>query len=650
MLVAALSLYAAFNGGAFLARETALLCVLVVLALLVCVTTASRPFAQASRGLVVAATALSLFAIWTLLSSTWSHAPARALLEYQRTLLYLAALVLFGLLGRGRKSSQVLAGALAFAFAAVAVAALAVWLMPDRYPVEGFFPRSRMSWPTSYWNSTGLIGALLGVWCLGLTTDLRAAWPVRALSAAGVPLGATLVYLTVSRGALLGAGVAAAALLVLCLGRARGLLTGLPVAAAGTVAAVAVCSGLHGLNVDAPAAQALSDGHAAAGTLALIFGATSLVRALACPVDAPLRGMRTPSVSPRAGWVVRGGVVALALVVALGVGAPQRTTDAFHTFTSSGSVPGDLSPGQRFTYFNNNGRIDHWRAAIHVGFDPRPWHGMGAGTYALQWSLGRRDTTFNVIDAHSTYVEVLGEMGIVGLVLLLIALLTLLGALVVRGWREGPAWAGLAAAACGWAVHTGIDWMWETPAVTLWVFAAGGLALSRPRAANDTENAQPPRQRALQIGLGLGCLALAVLPYLVWRSQVHLDDAARAFRRGDCTRTVDQALQANRGLDVRPEPLELLAYCDVRLGQPVLARKAIAAAIRRDPGNWEFRYDQAIVRAATGGNPRKAARAALARNPLDPLAKLAGQWFVTGPPRDWRRLALSAPTLVPGDR
>ena len=186
--------------------------------------------------------------------------------------------------------------------------------------------------------------------------------------------------------------------------------------------------------------------------------------------------------------------------------------------------------------------------------------------------------------------------------------------------------------------------MWETPTVTLWVFAAGGLALSRPRAPAPEREVW--RQRPLQIGLGLGCLALAVLPFLITRSQHHLNLAADAFRRGDCALTVAQSLRSSRLLSVRPEPFELLAYCDVRLGQPDLARRTIDAAIRRDPGSWELRYDQAIIRAATGGNPRSATRAALARNPLDPLAQEAGRWFLQGPRRDWRRRALSAPTLV----
>lgn len=63
--------------------------------------------------------------------------------------------------------------------------------------------------------------------------------------------------------------------------------------------------------------------------------------------------------------------------------------------------------------------------------------------------------------------SVLGELGIVGLVLIVVPILVILGAFA---WRaRGPdrvAGAALLGAGVGWAVHAGIDWDWEMPAVT----------------------------------------------------------------------------------------------------------------------------------------------------------------------------------------
>ena len=43
--------------------------------------------------------------------------------------------------------------------------------------------------------------------------------------------------------------------------------------------------------------------------------------------------------------------------------------------------------------------------------------GNGAGTYQLQWAQ-HRPYVFTVIDAHSLYLEVLGELGLVGFLLI----------------------------------------------------------------------------------------------------------------------------------------------------------------------------------------------------------------------------------------
>ena len=62
----------------------------------------------------------------------------------------------------------------------------------------------------------------------------------------------------------------------------------------------------------------------------------------------------------------------------------------------------------------------------------------------------------------------------------LIALLTIVGRAAARRPRPGPhALRGRAVAVTvTWAIHAGVDWDWEMPAVTLWVFALGGAALA----------------------------------------------------------------------------------------------------------------------------------------------------------------------------
>jgi len=448
----------------------------------------------------------------------------------------------------------------------------------------------------------------------------------------------------VSRGALIGGAVGALALVALC--RSRGALVGVPVALAGATVAVVACAGATRLTGVPVSAAGVASGHRTALWLGACVLATVALRAALLCVDRRVATVRLPRPGRRS---VLAGAVAGALA-AVGVlvlaGGAQRVADTYESFTSSSSVPLDAPAEQRFTTIANNGPIDHWAVALSEGFGPHPLQGSGAGTYQLLWAHGR-DNDFVVLDAHSVYVEVLGELGIVGLALLVAGLVTMLAALGVRALRDGAAWAGLAAAAAAWAVHAGIDWMWETPAVTLWLFAAGGLALSRPRRDGVAAAASgSARRRTAKVLLGLACVALAVLPVQILRSQRALQDAFAAFRTGDCAAATSAALAAHRALGARAEPFEVMAYCAIRRDRPEVALRAIQAAERRDPGNWEYRYDEAIVRGVLGRRPIAAAREALRLNPLSPTTQAAVRWF-DGPRRTWRSRALAAPTLVP---
>ncbi len=68
-----------------------------------------------------------------------------------------------------------------------------------------------------------------------------------------------------------------------------------------------------------------------------------------------------------------------------------------------------------------------------------------------------------------------------------------------------------------------------------------------------------------------------------------------AFERGDCETASNEALGSSSVLSVRPEPFELLAYCDARAGLEPAGARMIDEAISRDPANWELRYGRAVV-------------------------------------------------------
>jgi HAMP domain-containing protein len=294
---------------------------------------------------------------------------------------------------------------------------------------------------------------------------------------------------------------------------------------------------------------------------------------------------------------------------------------------------------RRLSVINNNGRVSHWRVAVDA-WRAEPLHGTGAGTFQNRWNQDRK-APIQVLDAHSLYVETLGELGVVGLALLLVAL----GALVVGlVWRlrgpERPTIAAVLALVCTWAVHAGADWDWELTAVSVWVFGLAGIALAGPARTG----ARLPR--IVRLIAALGCLVLALPAAAMWRSQTRLEDAVRAFDRGDCPATIDAALDSVGAVGTRAEPWELIAYCDVRLGQGKLAIGSAEAAVRRDPEDWEYHYALALVRGSQREDPRAEAARALALNPLQPEAKDAVQAFGTRRPAVWERRARRLPLYL----
>jgi Flp pilus assembly protein TadD len=125
-------------------------------------------------------------------------------------------------------------------------------------------------------------------------------------------------------------------------------------------------------------------------------------------------------------------------------------------------------------------------------------------------------------------------------------------------------------------------------------------------------------------------------------SQARLDDATRAFKDDDCTTAVDASLNSISMLGVRPEPFELVGYCDLRAGQSRLAVRAMESARTRDPHDWQYAYGLAIAQAFDGQDPR--AMAALARrlNPQEALARDLDEALRRSGPGRWPRVAARA--------
>jgi hypothetical protein len=634
MLVAApglLTLYYAFNAGGFFTGSTGVGAVAVWVAMALRLVTAESPFQGFTRPLALATAALGLFAAWALISAAWSDSSSRALSEFDRALLYLGLLVLFGSV---RRTPERIAWALRGQFAAFVVVgafALVSRVLPHILSTSNAIELDRLSYPITYWNGLGI---LLG---LGLILGLHLAssedeppW-VRVAGAAATPLLATALYLTLSRGAIVAMAVGLVVYLVAA--RPWGAFAGLLAVLPSCALAVAVAYDADLLVSSKPeTAAAVAQGKHVAIYVGVSVALAAVLRAAGLLLDRRL-GAVSVSSRTRRSLAAATGLVALAglLVAFAAFGAAAKIDDQYHRFVSGTQVRGGGDPRTRLTDVGNNGRLDHWEVAL-ASFRKDPLMGTGAGTYGITWAKDRK-SALKVEDAHSLYVEQLSELGVPGLALVLAAILLVLAGFA-GGLRtaERHVYAALLGAGVAWAIHAGVDWDWELPAVTAWFWAFGGMAL----ASRAPVRSAAPRQ-TVRVAMAIGCLALAVTPGLMALSQAHLNSAVAAFRRGDCGSAIASALESLKAIPSRPQPFEVLGYCDVRLGQDRLAIDAMQSGIDRDPENWELWYGLALARANAGVDPRSAAHEALRLNPLAALPRDAVSRFDTNSPRKWKR-------------
>lgn len=639
LLPGALTVYLAFNAGGYFAGVTAAAAAVLLLVMAARVLLAGDPAAGLSPGLLVAAGALALFALWTLLSGGWSDARARALVEFDRALLYFVVLVLFGSLGAGVGRLRWMIRGVALAAVIVCAISLMTRLLPAVWPIDYESLTSRLNYPVTYWNALGLLAAIGLVLCFGMTSNERESRVVRVLSCSAMPLLASTLLLTLSRGAILAAIIGLVVFAVA--GHSRALLSGL--LASGPTTAIAVTFTYRAdllVSVDPLTRAARDQGETVAIAVVLCVIAAAVLRLLALRLDAVMTAVQLTGEARRR--LLAAGLVAVAIglvATAIAVDLPRQ----YDRFANEPNVT-SADPRARLSDPSANGRIQHWRVSFGQ-FERTPLHGSGAGTYEFTWNQ-RRPTPGLVRDGHSLYLEVLGELGLVGLTLVVVAILAILVGIArrLRGPRRAM-YAMVFAACVAWAIVAGIDWHWEMPVVTLWFFALGGAALAR-----DTRGRTPRSPPFWLRGLIAGaCCVLALLaPLRVAISQDRLKASLDGFLTGRCDSAGAAAHDSLQAVGSRPQPYEVMAYCALVDGKPELAVARMGEAVAHEPGNWRLQYGLARMRAMAGRDPLGRAREALRLNPLEALTRDAVKRF-TGlhRPEQWRRAAQGMEILLP---
>jgi O-antigen ligase len=417
----------------------------------------ARPFHGPSRlafGGLIALAALSL------LSMLWAPVVSNAYQAGQIVVLYLGELLAGSLLldrSRARAVEPLLAGGVLI----VIGYGLAGRLLPGVLHFTNYSDaEGRLNQPLTYWNAMGELSALGVVLCLRLAGDeARARW-MRALAlAAAVPLGAGL-YLSFSRGALFACGAGVVALVVLVPRRRQfaGLAAGVVFGVLGGVATApfAAVSSLTG-TISAQETQG-----------AIVLGIVLLLMALA-GLASWLLDVRVSSDRlslPRRSGQIATVLICAGLAAAIILGAKESTASTTQALAGGSSRLATLQ----------SDRFDYWRVALRA-FRTEPLRGVGAGNWNVYW-LRWRTISEGAQDAHSLPLQVLAELGILGLAALL-AFFVGVGLSAARALRRaGPVAAGPTAALITYLIHAPLDWDWQMPAVTLVAIALAGTVIA----------------------------------------------------------------------------------------------------------------------------------------------------------------------------
>lgn len=651
----ALTLYFAFNSGGMFEVTTAVGAAAVLVLAAVVVAFSPQPLRALGPWGMVACGLLACYAVWTLVSAGWSHSDGRALVAFDRVLLYLAVLSLFACVPRTEARFRWLLRGLLFAGATVALVGLTSRLLPDLWPTTTGLVDDRLSYPLTYWNTFGLLVGMACILAVHHTSDEREPAAVRILAAALLPfLGATLL-LTFSRGAILVTVVGVVVYLIAA--RPYGAVGGFLAAAPTTAVALLQTYSADLIHEGTPLVPAaISQGEDLALILFACGAGAALLRALALLVDNRIRDIFSASSDRRrAAWLAGLGCGVAVFLVFIFAGGPSAVNRQYHSFfdnTQEAASNTDAGLRSRIFEIGNDGRLPMWEVARDA-YRAEPLKGTGAGTFQLQWERHRSSGPLRLY-TYSLYLESLGELGLVGILLLGASLLAVLG---VLAWRlrepERPIYAAGFALALAWALHAGVDIDWQSPALCIPVFAIGGLAMARRRdllTAPRSDLGTPPSSRletaasyALRPALALACVAIAVVPARLALAQSDLHDSVEALGAGDCRSAIDSAHDSINETDTGPRPYEVLAMCAARGGDPQAAVHWARQAVEHDPAYWEPHYVLALAQGAAGIDPRREALAAQRANPLLRQPRDAVPAFSQSSPQHWREAALSLP-------
>ncbi len=522
---------------------------------------------------------LATFAIWVLISTSWAPDAERAFAQFNQVSLYVAALAIAIVLARLVPAST-LVGGVALALASIAGVALVSRVFPSTFglqPGRTILPplANRLSFPLGYWNGLGIEVALAYPLLLAIMTSRRSR-VAGALAALPLPILAADMYLASSRGAFVAAAVGVLAYFLLSPRRWPALAAIVVAGGAGAVAVAVLVHKTALVNGEVNTSLGVHQGHRAA----LLIGIACVVTALVWLGLAEL-GRRLPTPPRVVGIAVAVAIVGVA-IVAIVAAHPVAKFDEFKNNSASTASHATVTESHLLSS-SGSGRWQFWGAAVSE-FRAHPLNGGGAGSYQAWWLQHGSIPLFSEF-AHSLYLEVFGELGIIGLLLIVAAVLVaVVGAVRSALWIESGEIAAAAACAIAFFLAAAYDWVWQLSGIAvvgvgMLGFALGALPSTRPSGWNRFGVARP--------ALALLAVAAIVPQFVVLAAGVHLRNSQSAFAT-DLDRARSEALAAKAIEPWAASPYVQLARIAQTEGRYPEARRWIGSAIHRSERDWSL--------------------------------------------------------------
>ncbi len=537
-----------------------------------------------SRTTSVAIGAFAALAAWSAVSIAWASRPDLAWLAANRTALALAAVVV-GVVwsASSTRPAESLAVGVSLAAMPVLLWSLAGRVVPDL--AAPLVDTPRLTAPIGHANGLAVVAALALPGALVWAGDIRRR---RDLSVVIAGVALLVIVLTGSRSGALATLVTIGVAFWLVPERPRTLAT--IVAAVIGMAPAAwlalTADGLSGGNILPVPGQRRGIGLVLGALIIIGLAAAVLLRPVLVPIARRVNRRLTRPV------VI--GTLTVAVVGAALVAWMARETTANDGATRVFSV-------------DSNNRSAWWGQAWR-GFLDAPLAGNGVGSFPVTHLTERTADvpSLQVRHPHQLVLELLTEIGVVGLVLALVAL----GGVVVAA-RTGRRAVGPAVCLLlPFLVSAQLDWTWAIPAATLPAMAAAGVIVGYGARSTSVRWASWGR-----LGIASACaLVVAVGGVAAWAAKSAAWDARLLRQNLDPTAALTRA---ERATDLNPlaiHGLMIEALVREAIGDKPGAQDAARRAAKRQPNNptsWE------CVATLTSGAERAAAAARVAQ--LDPV-------------------------------